>query len=103
MDYRGSVPSVFYGLGARGKPSERVADEAIDAYLAHRETGCPVDPHAADQLMLPLVFAQRQSAYRVSAITQHLLTQRDIINRFVSRAIEIAGELGQPGEVKISS
>ncbi len=103
MDYRGSVPSVFYGLGARGKPSERVADEAIDAYLAHRETGCPVDPHAADQLLLPLVFAQGASAYRVSAVTQHLLTQRDIIKRFVARDIEIVGELGHPGEVKISS
>ena len=103
MDYRGRVPSVFYGLGARGKPSEAVADEAVDAYLAHRETGCPVDPHAADQLLLPLVFAVGASFYRTSAITQHLLTQRDIIKRFVSRAIEIVGELGQPGEVKISS
>jgi len=103
IDYRSSVPSVFYGLGAKGKPSERVADEAIDAYLAHRETGCPVDPHAADQLLLPLAFAQGASAYRVSSVTQHLLTQRDIIQRFVPRGVEIVGELGQPGEVKISS
>ncbi|MFT3881309.1 MAG: RNA 3'-terminal phosphate cyclase [Gemmatales bacterium] len=101
IDHRGTVPSVFYGLGARGKPSEAVADEAIDAYLAHRETGCPVDPHAADQLLLPLVFASGGSAYRTSAITQHLLTQRDIIGRFVNRDVEIVGELGQPGEVKI--
>jgi len=103
IDYRGVVPSVFYALGARGKPSEAVADEAIDAYLAHRETGCAVDPHAADQLLLPLVFASGASAYRTSAITQHLLTQRDIISRFVDRDVEIVGELGQPGEVKISS
>jgi RNA 3'-phosphate cyclase len=103
IDYRSSVSSVFYGLGARGKPSEAVADEAIDAYLAHRETGCPVDPHAADQVLLPLAFAQGESAYRVSATTQHLLTQRDIIQRFDPRCIEIVGEQGLPGEVKISS
>ncbi|HQR08240.1 MAG TPA: RNA 3'-terminal phosphate cyclase [Gemmatales bacterium] len=102
IDYRGAVPSVFYGLGARGKPSEAVCAEAIDAYLTHRETGCPIDPHAADQILLPLVFAAGSSAYRTSAITQHLLTQRDIIKRFDARDIEIAGELGQPGEVKIS-
>lgn len=103
IDYRGSVPSVFYGLGARGKPSEAVADEAIDAYLAHRESGCAVDPHGADQLLLPLMFADGASAYRTSAITQHLLTQRDILGRYVDRDVEIVGELGHPGVVKISS
>jgi RNA 3'-terminal phosphate cyclase (ATP) len=103
IDRRGRVPAVFFALGAKGKPSEAVADEAIDDYLAHRKTGCPVDPHSADQLLLPLAFAAGASAFRVSAITQHLLTQRDLLGRFIARKVDILGELGQPGEVKISS
>ena len=97
------VPSVFFGLGAKGKPAEQVADEAIDAYLTHRSTGCPLDPHAADQLLLPLAFVNGESRFRVSAVTQHLLTQKAIIDQFITRKIEIIGELDQPGEVKISS
>lgn len=103
VDRRSSVPAVFFALGAKGKPAEAVADEAIDAYLAHRQTGCPIDPHSADQLLLPLTFASGASAFRVSSVTQHLLTQREIIGKFMERKIEISGELGQPGEVKISS
>lgn len=101
IDKRSNVPSIFYALGARGKPSEKVADEAVDAYLAHRQTGCLVEAHGADQILLPLAFASGSSSYRVSAVTQHLLTHRAIISRFLSRSIEIEGELNQPGTVVI--
>lgn len=101
FDKRGNIPSVFYALGARGKPSEKVADEAVDAYLAHRETGCAVDPHGADQILLPLAFARGSSAYTVSAVTQHLLTHCDLITRFVQRKIDIEGEIDQPGQVVV--
>lgn len=102
VDRRGRVPTVFFALGAKGKPAEAVANEAVEDYLTHRMTGCPVDPHSADQLLLPLAFAAGESAYRVSSITQHLLTQRDLLGFFMKRKIAITGELGQPGEVKIS-
>jgi RNA 3'-terminal phosphate cyclase (ATP) len=86
-----SVPGVFFALGARGKPAESVADEAVAEYETHLKTGFAVDPHAADQLLLPLMFAGGTSRYRTSEVTQHLLTQRDVIGQFLDRGVEIAG------------
>ena len=48
------VPAGFFGLGARGKPAERVADEAADTLIAYVRGSGALDPHAADQVVLPL-------------------------------------------------
>ena len=99
----GPVPTLFVALGERGKPAERVADEAFAEFAAWAATGCPVDPHAADQLLLPLVLAGGPSEYRVSAVTQHLLTNVDTVRHFVDRAITVEGRLGEPGVVRVAA
>ena len=96
-----AVPPVFVGLGERGKPAEAVADEAADQALAFRESGCPVDPHAADQLVLPLAFANAGSEFRVSDVTRHLLTNIDTVHRFTGRDIRCEGTIGSPGTVRV--
>lgn len=101
IDKRGLVPSLFTTFGERGKPAEKVTDEVVEEYLQHRQTGFMVDPHGADQILLPLAFAKGSSEYRVSSVTQHLLTHRDILHRFVERRIMIEGELDHPGHVRI--
>lgn len=96
------VPTLFAALGERGKRAERVADEAVDdtlAYLAAGGTG--VDHHSADQILLPLTFADGPSAYQTSCITQHLLTNIAVIRRFVDREITHSGNQGEPGRVEI--
>ena len=93
---------MFFAVGERGKPAEAVADEAADEALAYRDAGCPVDPHMVDQLVLPLAFAAGPSEFRTSKITQHLLTNVDVIRRFVDRPIVIDGDLGKPGTVRVS-
>jgi RNA 3'-terminal phosphate cyclase (ATP) len=98
----GKVPSLFFGLGARGKPAEAVADEAIDQALAHRATGMPVDPHSGDQLLLPLALAEGDSELHVSEVTRHLTTNAEIIRRFLTRDITIDGEEGAVGVVKVA-
>jgi len=97
------VPALFLGLGERGKPAERVADEAVDALLAHRAAGGGVDEHTADQLVLPLAFARGASAYPVARVTQHLLTNVDTVRRFVERDVRVEGEEGAPGRVTIGA
>ncbi|MFQ6022434.1 MAG: RNA 3'-terminal phosphate cyclase [Acidiferrobacterales bacterium] len=92
-----------YGaLGARGKPAERVADEAVDALEAFLATGAAIDEHLADQLMLPLCVVPAFSQLRVPQITQHLITNADIVRQFLPVHIDIAGESGKPGQVKIT-
>jgi len=61
-----------------------------------------VDYYLADQLLLPLAFASGRSYLRTSRVTQHLLTNAEVIRLFLPLHIEIQGELGQPGVVAIS-
>jgi len=97
------VPTLFFGLGARGKLAEHVADEAADQAIAYLEAGAgPVDPHSADQLVLPLAGAPEPSSFRVSAVTRHLLTNIDVIRHFVDRAIRCDGAEGEPGVVHVA-
>jgi RNA 3'-terminal phosphate cyclase (ATP) len=97
------VPTLFFGLGARGKPAERVADEAVDLVVAYvRSEQCGVDPHSADQLVLPLALSREPSVFRTTAVTSHLLTNIAVIGRFVERTIQCQGEEGKTGTVRIS-
>ncbi|OWK42346.1 RNA 3'-terminal phosphate cyclase [Fimbriiglobus ruber] len=96
------VPPLFFSLGEKGLPAEAVADTAADEAIAYRESGCPVDPHSADQLVLPLAFAPEPSEYRVSEVTQHLLTNIDVVRQFVDREITCDGNEGRSGTVRIA-
>ncbi len=97
------VPTLFFGLAERGKPAETVADEAADEALAFRDANCPVDPHSADQLLLPLVFSSNASEYRTSEVTRHLTTNIETVRKFVDREIVIDAEDGKTGTVRIAA
>lgn len=97
------APTLFFGLGARGKPAERVADEAVDQALAYLDVApAAVDLHSADQLVLPLALAEGPSAFSVAEVTRHLLTNVTVIRHFVERDIVCEGEEGGPGWVRIA-
>ena len=91
----------FCSLGERGKPAERVADECVDALEAYLDSGAAIDPYLADQLLIPLALAASPSLLHTARITQHLLTNASVIQRFLPLEIIIRGELGQPGYVEI--
>lgn len=91
----------YTALGKPGKPAEQVADECIDALLHGFESGGAVDRWLADQLLLPLVLVPGVSRLRTERITRHLLTLRDVIDRFLPSSIEIEGYEGAPGLVTI--
>ena len=96
-----SGQACYFGLGARGKPAERVADEAVDALQAFLHGEGVVDEYLADQILLPLAFAGGDSEFCTSKITQHLLTNAEVIQVFDAADIIIGGELDQPGLVEI--
>jgi RNA 3'-terminal phosphate cyclase (ATP) len=102
-DHAGAAPATFVGLGARGKPAEAVADEAVDELLAFLDAApsC-VDPHSADQILVPLSLAQGRSEYTVSAVTEHLRTNAATIRAFLDRTITIDEPDGdRPGRVVV--
>jgi RNA 3'-terminal phosphate cyclase (ATP) len=90
-----------FGLGERGKPAERVADEAVDQLLAFLESDAVVDKYLADQLLLPLALAEGASQMLVSEVTQHLLTNAEVLRTFGAARIEVNAGLGKPGLVHI--
>jgi RNA 3'-terminal phosphate cyclase (ATP) len=95
------APTLFFAIGERGKPAEAVADVAADAVHAYLAAAPNlVDPHSADQLVLPLALASGPSTYRVAEVTRHLTTNISVIRRFLDRKIECVGEEGEPGIVQ---
>lgn len=96
-----NVVAGFSAIGAQGKPSDQVADEACDALIRHHRQGAPVDPHLADQLLLPLALTPGESTFHTSEITQHLLTNAHVIRQFLPVEITIDGAEGDPGDVSV--
>jgi len=98
-----NAPATFVGLGERGKPAEVVADEAVDELLDFLDASdAAVDPHSADQILLPLAMAQGHSEYTVSEVTDHLRTNILTIRAFLDRTITLEEAEGhEPGRVVI--
>lgn len=86
-------------LGERGKPAERVADEAVDALLSFLATEAAVDEHLADQLVIPMALACGRSELAIARITPHLLTNLWVVQQFLCCRVEVIGQPGQPGRV----
>ena len=97
-----SGQACYFGLGAPGKRAEVVADDAIQAMAAFLETKGVIDQYLADQLLLPMAFADGSSIFRTSKVTQHLLTNAEIIREFLPVTIQVAGQLGMPGMVEVN-
>ena len=91
----------FFALGARGKPAERVADEAVQSLAKFLETDGAVDPWLADQLLLPLAVSKQSCVLRTSEVTQHLLTNLEVIRHFLAMEMVIDGPLGEPASIRL--
>jgi RNA 3'-terminal phosphate cyclase (ATP) len=91
----------FTSWGRIRKPAERVAEEACRSFIRYHKRRQPIDPHLADQLLLPLSLADGPSRYRVSSVTRHLLTNAWLVQQFLDAQIEIDGQEREPGEVAI--
>ncbi|MGL4419735.1 MAG: RNA 3'-terminal phosphate cyclase [Gemmataceae bacterium] len=95
-------PPAFVALGEKGVPAEKVAAAAVEElgeFLAAKAT---VDPHMADQLVLPLALATGPSAFRTSCVTEHLITNCKTIQQFLPMQFEIDGHRGEPATVTIT-
>ena len=92
----------FAALGERGKPAERVADEACAALGDYLEAEGALDPHLADQVLPALALAEGESAFTTTAVTPHLVTNAWAIRQFLPEvAIGIEGAAGGPGRVTV--
>ncbi len=91
----------FSSLGERGKPAERVADEACDQLFAYLERPGVADPYLADQLLLPMVLASGSSSLTTTKVTEHLLSNRWVVEHFLPGRVQVEGSVGEPGLVTV--
>ncbi|WP_029551032.1 RNA 3'-terminal phosphate cyclase [Thermococcus zilligii] len=85
-------------LGERGKPAEVVGREAADELLDQLKTRAAVDKFLGDQLIPFLAFAGGE--VKVAEITNHLLTNVWVVERFFGKVFEVEGK-GRGGVVRV--
>jgi RNA 3'-terminal phosphate cyclase (ATP) len=87
----------FGALGERGKPAERVADEAVHALLAFHRSAAAVDMHLADQLLVVAALARSPSVLAVECVTSHLTTNAWVIEQLgLAKVTTTAPDRGPP-------
>jgi RNA 3'-terminal phosphate cyclase (ATP) len=94
-----AAPATFVGLGERGKPAEVVAEEAVAELFSFLDAPGAIDPHSADQLLLPLALADGRSVFTVVEVTEHLRTNARTIAAFLDRPIKVEEPDPGPGRV----
>ncbi len=80
VQYR-QLTEVFTSLGRPGLPAEQVAWTAVIALKHYLEQPAPVDPHLADQLLLPIALAGA-GCFHTTLPTTHTRTNMEIIHMF---------------------
>jgi RNA 3'-terminal phosphate cyclase (ATP) len=90
----------FSSLGSRGKPAEKVADEAVDSLKDYVSSEGCIDPYLADQLIPFMALANGNSSFTTTQITEHLLTNLWVIQHFLEVKILKRGEKGEGGRVE---
>jgi RNA 3'-phosphate cyclase len=89
----------FSSLGRKGKPAEKVADEAVDDLKDYLSSEGCIDHHLADQLVPFIALIKGNSSFTTTRMTDHLLTNLWVIGHFLEVRVEKKGEIGRAGRV----
>jgi RNA 3'-terminal phosphate cyclase (ATP) len=82
-------------------PADKVAEVAVADLAAFLDNGAAVDEHLADQLLIPMALAEGKSILTTSQLTQHTLTNSDLLRQWLDVSIQIDGPLGQPARIMV--
>jgi RNA 3'-terminal phosphate cyclase (ATP) len=91
----------FSALGERGKPAERVAEEACSLLVRHHRSGAALEQHLADQLVLPAALCEGESCFSVESVSPHLVTNAWVVERFGLARADISPVANATGLVTI--
>ena len=94
----GELVGLVTAFGEPGKSAERVAQEAAREAKLLARSRAPVDPHLADQLILPLALG-RGGAFVTNAVTEHARTQAEVLRRFLG--LEVLFEMVRPDSWRV--
>ncbi|MCD6564030.1 MAG: RNA 3'-terminal phosphate cyclase [Thermoproteales archaeon] len=76
-------------IGERGKPAEKVGEEAAMALVDILEAGVAIDPHALDNLIIYMSLADGLSRVIANDLTSHARTAIDICSRITGAEFRV--------------
>jgi RNA 3'-terminal phosphate cyclase (ATP) len=79
----------FTTLGKRGKPAEKVGQEATQEAVQFAASDATVDQHLADQLLLYMALAEGRSELRAECVTEHLRTHAAVACQMTDAQVEL--------------
>lgn len=88
-------------IGERGKPAERVGEEAANKLLSEIESKAPVDRHLGDILIPYMTVAEGRSEIFVSEITMHTITNIRVAEIIAGVKFDVQDELKKPGRISV--
>lgn len=97
-----NVTEVFTGFGERGVLAETVAEKVAADVAAYLESGVPVGPYLADQLLLPFALAGG-GTLRTLKPTLHAQTQADVIRTFLGCEVRMSAVDDSVWEIDVSA
>ena len=95
-----------------GREPDRTADAAVAAFSRFLDGRGAVDPHLADQILVPAALVasgrvprpagvDRSTRFTVGEVTRHLLTNAGIVRTFLPVEVVVDGVEGGEGEVRV--
>jgi RNA 3'-phosphate cyclase len=96
----GNALAGFSALGERGKPAEKLVEEAFSAFKTFEESSACVDEHLGDQLIPFFALARGESRLR-AFLTPHLLTNAWVCERFLETKFAVQGKENEVGLVSV--
>ncbi len=94
--------AAFAVLGERGTRPELLGDRLARTLLRFLEGESAVDPHLADQLIVPMALCGRGGRLTTSEVTGHLVTMVEVLERFGCVA-SLSGRRGGPGAIEVQA
>lgn len=83
-------------IGERGKTAEKVGSEAALSYLSEKRSNASIDSHLGDMLIPLLSLSSEESRFRVSRVTDHLLTNLRLSRTLTGVTYKIEEAEGHP-------
>jgi RNA 3'-terminal phosphate cyclase (ATP) len=92
----------FSALGRRGLPAEQVAEQAVAELLDHDASDAALEPHLADQVLIPLALAPAPSSFSTQHVSRHLTTNAWIVERFGLARLDLMTDDRGCGQVTVT-
>lgn len=80
----------FSALGKKGLPAEQVAEDLCRQFFDFENSNGSVDQHLADQLLIYMALAKGDSLLLPEKITPHLMTNIEIVEKFLPVHFKVA-------------